>query len=302
MGAQQPAGSSLTPSKTMDRPMDTLGGIGGALYALLGDASPVLNGVTLSHFTIGVREIDAISNGQSQPLATFATPYSVDLLAYQNGNMLTLGNASVPAQNYDHVRIVVDTATASAVFANGTSLPVSFMTNSSSSSSSGAGASTSTTADSTPGAVDITLPVSVATTAGGSDSVQIDFNVLESIAVINNNGVKVRPVAFGAQGSGAGQLNGTVLNQSGSPVQNAVIAAVASDGSIGNTGATDSNGNFNIHALKAGTYKLVIYNAYTNAAGQKITAAGQTSTATSINGPSVTVTAGSKISTGVIAD
>lgn len=302
-GTQQPSQPALPPSGHSDRPMDTLGGIGGArLTTLLGDASPVLNGQTLTHFTIGVREVDAVSSGQIVPLATFTSPQSIDLLAYQNGNALNVGDAAVPAQSFDHVRLVVDTANASAVFADGTSLPVSFMTNSSSASSSGAGAATTTTPDANPGAVDVTMPLAISLASGSAQTVQLDFNVLESIAVINNNGVKVRPVAFGAPSNGAGMVTGTVVNSSGAPVQNAVVAAIASDGSIGNTAGTDSGGNFNLHALKAGSYNLVIYNAYTNAAGQKITASGQSSSATSVSGPSVLVNGGSKTSVGTIAD
>jgi hypothetical protein len=272
------------------------------MYTMLGDASPVLNGKTLTHFTVGIREVDAISNGQIVPLATFSSPLALDLLAYQNGNMLSLGSMTVPAQSYDHMRLVVDTAHDSATFADGTSLPVSFMTNSSSSSSSGAGAATTTTADANPGAVDVTMPFAVSPPSGSSQTLQLDFNVLESIAVINNNGIKVRPAVFGAPSNGAGMVTGTVLNQSGAPVQNAIVAAVAADGSIGNSGGTDSNGNFNLHALKAGSYNLVVYNAYTNGAGQKITASGQSSSATSVSGPSVLVNGGSKTSVGNIAD
>lgn len=302
-GSQQPSQPALPPSGHSDRPMDTLGGIGGAtLMALLGDASPVLNGQTMTHFIVGIREVDAISNGQVVPLASFASPVSMDLLAYQNGDTLSLGSASVPAQTYDHVRLVIDTTKDSAVFADGTSLQVSFMTNSSTASSSGAGAATTTTPDANPGAVDVTMPFAISAASGSSQAVTLDFNVLESIAVINNNGVKVRPAAFGAPANGAGTVTGTVVNQSGTPVQSAVVVAIASDGSIGNTAGTDSNGNFNLHALKAGSYNLVIYNAYTNAAGQKITASGQSSSATSVSGPSVLVNGGSKTSVGTIAD
>lgn len=102
--------------------------------------------------------------------------------------------------------------------------------------------------------------------------------------------------------NGAGQVSGTVANQSGVPVQNAVVAAIGANGAVGNTSATDANGNFNLHALAAGTYQLVIYNSYENAAGQTMSATGQSSTAASLNGPTISITAGGSLSAGTLND
>ncbi len=293
--------ATLPNSGTHVRPMDTYAGpMGYALVSLL-DASPMLNGKTVTHFVVGIREVDAVANGQIVPLISFASPYPVDLLQYQNGNSLSLGQVSLPAQSYTQVRLVLDQPSTQVSFSDGSTLPGVFKTNSSSMSSSGAGNSTSASNDATiANAVDVTFNAPFSVASGGTLALSADFNVLESIAKISSSSITVRPVAFG--GNAAGQITGTIVNQSGAPVQNAVVAAIASDGSVGNTGGTDQNGAFNLHALKGGTYQLVIYNAYTNAAGQSITASGQSNSSTSFTGPTVTVTPGSKISAGTIGD
>lgn len=284
-----------------ERPLDVYGGPSGYTILSLLDAPPVLNGKTVTHFTIGVREVDAVASGQIVPIVSFSAPYAVDLLQFQNGNSLQMAYVPLPAQSYAQIRLVVDQPSSQIAFSDGSVMPLTFKTNSGSSSSAGAGASTSTTADaSIPNAVDVTVNAPFDLVSGGTASVQADFNVMESLASINSNSVSVRPSLFA--GSGAGQITGTVLNQSGMPVKNAVVAAVAPDGSVGNTAATDQIGAFNLHALKANTYRLVIYNAYTNAAGQNISALGQSNAAASFTGPAVTLTAGSKVSAGTITD
>jgi hypothetical protein len=278
---------------------DISGGIGPLLSIsiCLGDAPPWFSGRTLSHFYVGVREVDAIANGQSTPIIALSSPYVVDLLAYQDGNMASLGSGSIAAANYSQLRFVFDTASAQAIFSDGTTLPVTFMTNNGG--GNGAGASTTTATDpNIAGAVDVTVPASV----GSSDTYGIDFNALESMAVVNNNSMKIRAAMIASSATQSGKITGTILNQSGSPVQNVVVAAVGSNGAIVNTALTGPYGRFNIHNLGAGTYSLVLYNAYTTEAGQQYTAIGQSSTATSISGPTVTVTGGSATATGNLTD
>ena len=114
--------------------------------------------------------------------------------------------------------------------------------------------------------------------------------------------VRVRPALIAAAGSAQASVSGTSVNQSGSPVQNVVVAAVAADGTIANTGLTGPRGIFNVHALSAGTYTLRIFNSYTTVSGQQYAASGQTSTAASFNGPTVNVGAGSSVAVGTLAD
>lgn len=280
------------------KPMDTYGGTGMMSLAMM-DSSPVLNGKTVAHFYIGVDEVDVVANGTAYPLVQFGTPYVMDLLQYQNGNSLSMGQASIPAQSYTQERFVLDVASTQIAFADGTSMPIAFKTTNSQSSAHAANQTNTTNDPTIAGAVDVTVNNPFTYGSGTPASLAADFNVLESLSASANT-VYVRPSMFVA--NGAGQINGTVLNQSGTPVQNATVVALGSSGVVANTGATDANGNFNLHALQPGTYQLTIYNSYVNASGQTITASGQSSTATSVNGPTITVTAGGSISSGTLND
>lgn len=281
--------------------LDVYGGIG-TMSLMMGDAPPWFSGRALSHFYVGVREVDLIANGQATPVISLASPYVFDLLAYQDGSMAALGQASVTPGQYSQIRYVVDTASAQAVFSDGSSLPVTFMTNNGSSANR-PGASTITTTDpNIPGAVDVTVNASISVNNGDNIAYGADFNALESMAVVNNNSVKVRPSVVTAASNASGKITGNIVNQSGAAVQNVVVAAVASDGTIVNTALTGPYGKFNIHGVNAGTYQLVLYNSYTTVGGQQYNASAASNTATSFNGPSVTVTGGAETAVGTLTD
>src|SRR5690348_12968012 len=70
-------GPALQAPASSRRPMDSFGGPS-MLTTSLGDAAPVLNGKTLAHFVIGVREIDAIGNGQTVVLGSASSPAQMD--------------------------------------------------------------------------------------------------------------------------------------------------------------------------------------------------------------------------------
>jgi hypothetical protein len=281
--------------------LDVYGGIGN-MSMMMGDAPPWFSGRTLAHFYVGVREVDLIANGQATPVISLASPYVFDLLAYQDGSMAGLGQGAVTPGQYSQMRFVFDTASAQAIFSDGSSLPVTFMTNNGSSANR-PGASTVTTTDANiPGAVDVTINSAISVNSGDSITFGVDFNALESMAVVNNNAMKVRPSLIGASTNSSGKVTGTIVNQNGTPVQNVVVAAVASNGTIVNTALTGPYGRFNIHGINAGTYQIVLYNSYTTAGGQQYTASGPSSTATSVNGPSVTITGGAGTDTGTLTD
>lgn len=289
-------------SRAIRTPMETWGGIGSAsMTVAMGDAPPVIAGKTLAHFFLGVVRVDALSSGSPVTLASFSSPYPLDILAYQNGSMFGLGSASVPAQQYTGLRLVIATANSSASFTDGTSLPLTFKVNQGTASSAGAAKKTTTTADATPGWIDVTIPINETLGSGGADTMQIDFNALESLSA-SNNALTVRPSVFAASAATSGSITGSVLSQSGSPVVNAVIIALAQDGSVANTASTDANGNYTLHGLPAGTYALQVFNSYENASGGAITSSGSTSAANMINGPTISVTAGATQNAGTIAD
>lgn len=267
------------------------------MFTSLGDAAPVLYGRQLAHFYIGVREIDAIANGQSIVLGSSATPIQMDLMQYQNGSANWMTQTSVPAQTYTQLRYVIDMGSTQAIFADGSTVPVRF-SGQYSKSSSGMGSSTTTTLDATyPNAIDVTVNSTFA--ASGAAAVMADFNLSESLYA-GGNGIIMRPSLSAA--NNAAKIVGNVVNAYGSPVQYATVVAVGSSGYAVNSDTTNANGAFNIHALPADTYQLIVYNAYTSAAGQKIYASGETNGAQGFYGPSVSVSAGRTASTGIIGD
>lgn len=298
--ARVPAAGPALQAPPLRKPMDVIGGPGGFLNlnTLLGDAAPVLGGKALAHFYVGVREVDAIANGQSVVLGSSSTPYQIDLLQYQNGSTDWMTQTSVASQTYTQLRYVLDMPSTQAVFADGSTMPVKF-TGAFSKSSYGVGSNTTTVADpAIANAADITVNATL-NFQSSTAAVAGDFNLTESLAS-NGSYILVRPTIAAA--SNGGQVSGTVTNAYGSGVQNATVIALGSNGSAVNSATTDASGAFNIHALPSDTYQLVIYNAYTNAAGGKIYSSGSTSGAQGFYGPSVTVTAGNTASAGTIND
>ena len=308
LGACSGHGMQTTPVQpdasgtSLIKPMDVTGGIGPSLLnLLLGDAKPNLGGKALQHLNIGIREIDVVSNGTMTMLAKYDTPRVVDVLAHQDDNGEQVARSNGDMQTYQQVRFVVDIASSQAQFSRNDTRQLNFLTNTSTFSSVQAGANTATTADG-PGAVDITVtqPFSV---PKGNPGVRVDFNAYESVTMLQDGSLTAVPALFVSPMSNIGSIGGSVLNAKGKPVQNATIVAVASDGSIGNTTFTDDKGRFRVGTLRSGTYRLMIYNQYTTASGQHVSANGSTSNAQVITGPTVTVTgSGNTTAVGTLAD
>ncbi len=246
---------------------------------------------SLTHFTVAVREVDAVNLTGMSPIATFTTPYVIDLLAYQDGSMASLGQSAIPSQTYSQIRLVLaDSSQAS--FDDGTTLPVHFRNDF----TFGVGSRTMTGHD---GAGNVDIMVTMNNNISSSDTVDIDFNALESIAALHPDRLGVLPALVALPASHAGIITGSVTNSSGAPVQNAVVVAYSQGGSVENSSSTDNNGNFNLHALRGGNYQIVIYNVYHNSAGETILASGQSSSAgSSVIGPAVSVQTGSTTSAG----
>jgi Domain of unknown function (DUF4382) len=294
--------SSVTNAPGVIHTFDVSGGIGpGRMNVLLGDAAPKLGNKTLTHLNIGIREIDAVSDGTMYVLSKYKNPRVVDVLAHQNNGGESVANAGDPQKTYQQIRLVVDIESSEAVFKGNGHAALNFLTNTSTFSTVHAGANTTTVSDG-PGAVDIAVTQPFSISADADPAVRVDFNAFESLAMTQNQSVQALPALFVAPIQGMGAIAGTLRNARGGAVQNATIVAVASDGSIGNTTFTDDTGNFTLGTLRDGNYQLVIYNAYTTAAGQQVNASGATSNAQSVSGPAVTVTGGQTTSLGTIAD
>lgn len=302
-GAHATPPASLPQSMpSLRQPMDVIGGPTGArLNVLLGDAAPNLGGPALKRLDLGIKEIDAIENGQTTVLASFDKPRIVNVLAHQDDSGESIANTDVSRSEYQQLRIVIDVASSSAQFGRSPSEPINFLTNVATSSSTGAGATTLTTADG-PADVDmlVTQPFSIPT--GHTNLVRVDFNAFESLAIDATGNLLARPTLFVAPYDEMGHIAGHIVNSAGQPVSNATVVAVAADGSVGNTDFTDGKGHFDIGTLRAGTYSLVIYNQYTTAAGREVDASGESSSNQSFSGPAVTVTGGQVTSTATITD
>lgn len=283
-------------------PKGVFGGIGPSalLQVLLGDAPPNLNGKQMSALNIGVKEVDGIQNGQTVVLATFQTPYVVNVLNDPGNSGQVVANSQVNRSAYQELRLVVDLPSSSGVFADGSTMPIKFQKNGSTMSTVGAGSNTSTSGDGD-NAVDITVNQPFTIPNDGTNAVRVDFNAFEALNISPQGDLVAQPALFVAPIDDCGSISGHVVDQNGNPVQNAVAVAFASDGSIGNTVSTDADGNFSIHTLNAGTYGLEIYNTYVNAAGM-VEMSSSKSSQQFINAPSAGVVGGQDTNVGTIQD
>jgi len=300
-GSQGTGSNGLTPVVPRSiTTKDTLGGIPmSSISILLTDAPPRIGNLTPSAVNIGIDSVAVISNGVVTTLASYPTPYVVNVMAAQT-DPSSIGIGDVFNGAYQKLRFVVDVQS-SGVVANGITYPLDFLTDTRTQSTAGAGKTTQTTSVS-PGTVAMT--VTAPFTVGGDPAKDViaDFNALESIAQRDDGSLVARPTLFAVPTELAGKIAGTVLGVSGAPVSGATIVALDKHGRVANTVDTDTDGTFTIHTIKAGTYHIVVFNNYTTASGQQLSASGQTSEQTVIRGPLVHVTAGATAQVGTIQD
>lgn len=284
-------------------PQGVYGGIGpsASIAVLLGDAPPDLYGRPLAQLNLGLKEVDAIENGQTTVLSTFQKPLVVNVLNDPGNGGQIVANAKVARLAYQQLRLVVDLATSTGVFADGTKMPIDFFTNQQSYSTVGAGSNTTTSpAANNTVAITVTQPFSIP--EDGNPAVRVDFNAFESLDLWAQGGLVAQPALFVAPVDDAGSISGKIVDRrTGQAVNQAVIVATASDGSIGNTAVSGSDGTFSLHTLRSGSYNLVIWNDYTNAAGRTFTSTSSSPYA-AVNGPTVTVEGGQDSAAGNLQD
>jgi len=291
-------GSSIIPRAVHSK--DVLGGIPTSpISILLTDAPPRIANLTPSAINIGIDSVAVVSNGVTTTLASYSTPYVVNVLAAQS-QPSSIGIGSLFSGAYQQLQFVVDVKSSNLV-ANGITYPLSFLTNTWTQSSVGAGTTTQTTAVS-PGTVAMTVTGPFTVDDQPANAVIADFNALESIAQQSTGSLVVRPTLFAVPTVEAGMISGTVLNASGNPVYGATVVAFDNEGNVANTVDTNTDGTFTLHTLVAGSYQLRVFNSYTTASGQQLSANGQTSTESSVRGPSVNVTATQTTQVGTIQD
>lgn len=257
------------------------------------------SGGTVSAVNVTVAKVELVGTGGTQVLATFSPSKQINLLSYQT-SALQFGSASVPAGQYQQLRLVLDNSAANntSVVINGTTYPLTIP---SATGQGGFGNSTSTDAGDGAGTSGIKVNVSLNAQAGQSYGYLIDFNAAESIVQTGNGNYMMKPVLVATTQSLAGSIAGTVKNNAGTAVANAEVLA-QQNGQTVNSGVTDANGNFQINALPAGSYTLVVENAWTSQAGAAQTATGADGTAAVTVSTPVTVTGGSATSGVAIVD
>jgi len=285
---------------------DTLGGgpLGALLAILLGDAQPVVGNLNVAQINLGVDAVNVVYQGQVTAIATYSTPNVVNVMA-NGGDPSSIGIGQLYTGNYDHIQFVVDTASSNVVDASGNVYPIQFQVGQASQSSAGAGQLSVTTGS----ASTVTMTVGGAFMIGGNPAASIfaDFNAMESLNRNSSGQIVAQPTLYAVAAGNAAEIQGQVLNSSGQPVQNAVIAGMLTLSSgkivVANTTNTDANGNFDLHAINAGSYQLVVYNTYTTASGQTINALGaDASMGASFQGPSLTAPAGQITQAGTLND
>ncbi|MFN2528226.1 MAG: DUF4382 domain-containing protein [Candidatus Baltobacteraceae bacterium] len=257
--------------------------------ASLMDAPFRTAGGTVTAVNILVSKAELIGGGAPQTIATFSPAKAINLLDFQT-TALQLGSAAVPAGQYQQLRLILDTSSSSntSVVINGTTYPLRIP---SATGAGGFGNNTSTDNGNGAGTSGIKVNINLMAVAGAIYAYLIDFNAAESIVQTGNGNYLMKPVLVATAQNIAGSISGAVKNAAGGVVSNAQVLA-QQNGVTVNSGVTDSSGNFTIEALPAGSYTLVVNNAWTNLAGASETATGADGTASVTAPATVTVTAG----------
>lgn len=256
------------------------------------------SGGTVTAVNIALSKVEVVGSGGTQTIATFSPSQQINLLNYQTTPLL-LGSASIPAGQYQQLRFVLDTSNANntSVVVNGTTYPLSIP----SATGGGFGGNSSTDAGDGAGTSGIKVNVGLNALAGQTYGFLIDFNAAESIVSAGQSGQwLMKPVLVATALAMAGSVSGTVHNNAGTAVSNAEVLA-EQNGTPVNSGVTDASGNFQINALPAGSYTLVVKNSWTSQAGAVETSTGADGTA-DVTGPTVTITGGQTVSAVSIAD
>ncbi|MDB5093207.1 MAG: hypothetical protein JWO85_1308 [Candidatus Eremiobacteraeota bacterium] len=204
-----------------------------------------------AHVYLAVAGVDVVAGGVAQPLVSYASPRTIDLLTLKRTALLLSGTP--PAGSYDTIRLLVDT-TQSSVTIDGRSYPMIFATH----------------GRHQPEIVALDAPVDASGAPGQAVPVDVDFNVLESIS-LRGNYAYARPKLVVARS--AARVLGRVVNAAGEPVENATVVAYR-QGTVANTTVTEPDGSFALHALKPGQYHIAVLNSHLTDGGDLVVARG----------------------------
>lgn len=307
-----PTGSAPADRGHYLKPQDSIGGIGtrlslgGLLTVNLLDAPPKLKKATLEHLNLAVTRIDAIKGGQAITIATYDSPHMVDVLAHQDGNGEPIAKTQSDKVQYDGLRIVVDPTRSNAQTAHKT-YALSFI-NAATQSTVGAGLQT-TTGQESANAISMTTMQAFAVSGDGKTSVDMDFNAYESLGEVHGDSVVTRPTMFLSSQDDDIRIKGAIVNAFNAAVQGATVVAVDSNGNVANTVWTGKDGKFSLHTLAPGTYHLLVFNVYENAAGTMYSADNNTASLGNgvnsnvpVDGGTISVDPGKTYNRGTITD
>ncbi len=250
-------------------------------------------GGTVTAVNIALAKVEAVGTNGTQTIATYTPAQQINLLNYTSqSSALQLGSASIPAGQYQQLRLVLDVSNANStsVVINGTTYPLTIP-----SATGPAGFSNATSIDSGdgPGTAGIKVNVGLNAQAGQVYGFVIDFNAAESIVSAGASGkYLLKPVLIATAQSLAGSIAGVVKNNAGTTVVANAQVVAQQNGTTINSGVTDANGNYQINALPVGTYTLIVNNQWTSQAGVSNTATGSDGSAPVTYPSPVTVTNG----------
>lgn len=280
-GTGASAGSSTLSTSLMDAPFQISAG-------------------SVTAVNIAIAKVEAIGTNGVQTVATFSPSQEINLLNYQT-SPLPLGSGQIPAGQYQQLRFVLDTSqpTNNSVVINGTTYPLTIP----SATGGGFGGNTSSDGGDGPGTAGIKVNVGFTAVAGVVYGFIIDFNAAESIVSAGNSGQYImKPVLVATALNLAGSISGTVTDNAGTGVGNAEVLAQQNGVTVNSGVTTDASGGFQINALPAGSYTLVVNNVWTSQAGASETATGADGTASITDSTPVIVTAGQTTSGITITD
>jgi len=233
---------------------------------------------------LGVQAIGA--DGVAYSVVSYASPIVVNMLDYKN-SALVLGHAAIPDQSYTALRLVVQ-ASASSVLAWGHSNPVTF------------GSYDHHSFTAAPGDIaSIDFPVK-SDTSTGSMTIIADFNTVESVKIREGMSFIGSRIAAAPYDSSS-IIVGNVVNNAGSAVTGAVVAALDTNGNVVVTTMSQDDGSFELHAIVGGTYQIMVYNNYVATSGDQFDSSFADSP-NDLTGPQISVPGGYKVGLGNIVD
>lgn len=241
----------------------------------------------LSQINLAIIGVNALQGDVATPIVAFDSDVIVNVLDYKT-SALALGTASIPAQAYDGLQLVIDPTQSTVVNASGQSYPLTF-----------GSMQHGSFVPSTASVQSITYPLAFNGASAGSVSLLVDFSAERSIRFVGGS-YAVAPKLGGTPQTEAAVISGSLVSSNGTPVQGATAVVTDGNGNVVGAAPSDQNGNFQVHAIAAGSYTVSIENSYTTDAGMQVLASdGRTDTLPPI---SVNVPAGYMLDLGQMSD